>query len=146
MFAAVEQQHALLLDVREKVVAALEVFVQVFDVLDNHRRTGPVKSEPTQMPADCPAQSGLAIHRGICTVLGHYQQVEIALIAVNNVVLDIMIVGPSPLALGAKENQHRQIVADQFADYVGDGGELPGYVLGSLGREVFIGILWNPVN
>ena len=43
----VEPQHALRLNVREKVVAALEVFVQVLDVLGDDRRTGPVESQPT---------------------------------------------------------------------------------------------------
>ena len=45
---------------------------------------------------------------------------------------------PIPSPIRPKENQHSQIVANQFPDYASDGGEVFGYVFGSLGDEVFI--------
>ena len=63
--AVVEQQHALLLDVRVEVVASLKVFVQVFDVFGDYRGAGPVKSKPFQSPLDRLSQSGLTFHRGV---------------------------------------------------------------------------------
>ena len=72
----------------------MKVFIQVLDVFDDYRGAGAVKSKPTQPPPNRIAKPELAVHRGVRTMFAHQQQVEVALIAINDVAFDIAVVDP----------------------------------------------------
>ena len=125
-------------------MASAEVFVQVLDVFDDDGGTGPVQRQSLQSPADGLGKPPFSVRRGMSTVFRHDQQVEVALIAVNHVAFDVAVVDPIAPRVGAEEKQHGEIVANQFADDVGNRGQLRGYVFGSLRKGGFHGRSWSP--